>query len=357
MKTIKFLMLFTLLSTVFFTSCSDNESIENQAVTQESSALRVLFNQMKRSNNTSGKMAVASETFSSTSEDMSFDFVYPINVSYNNGTVVTVTSFDGLIELLSNENSELYITGIEFPFQMVVGPDNTVITIDSETEFWDVVEDMEIATYDTYVFNDFCFELSFPISFVTSNEQIITVGSQEALFELFSDPNQITVIYDFVYPFNVIVDNQIVVINNIFEFDEISFDCSDTFVCDCPEIYDPVCVTVDNGFTITYSNACFANCVGFTEADFVDCDNNNNNNNNIYLNLGTCFNIEYPVQMMVLGNVLTVNNDSQLLEYLFELPNDASVVFPINVTLPQTGATFTFLNQEIMTETLNEICN
>ena len=198
MKTIKLLVFFTMLSAVFYTSCSDNESIENQAITQDSAALRVMINDMKRTNNVAGRMAVESES-------MPFDFVYPINVSFNNGTVVTVTSFDGLIELLASENSDLYISGIEFPFQVVVGLDNTIITINDETEFWEVIEDMEIATYDTYVFSDACFELAYPISFVTSNDQIVTVASQEALFELFSDPNQINVIYDFVYPFNVIV--------------------------------------------------------------------------------------------------------------------------------------------------------
>jgi hypothetical protein len=349
MKKIKFLALFTLLATMFFTSCSDNESIENQAVTQESSALRVMFNEIKRSNNSAGRMATESES-------LPFDFVYPISVSFNNGTVVTVTSQAGLISLLENESSESYIVGIAFPFQIIMGADNTIITINSESDFWEVIEEMNIVTYDTYVFSGSCFELAFPISFVTSNDQVVTVASQEALFELFSDPNQITVIYDFVYPFNVIVDNQTMVINNIFEFDELSMGCIDSIGCICNEIYAPVCVSVGNGQTILYPNACFANCDGYTESDFVDCGNNSINNN-IFLNLGTCFNIEYPIQMMVLGNVITVNNDSQVLEYLFELPNDASVVFPINITVPQIGATFTFLDQQIMEATLNGICN
>jgi hypothetical protein len=343
MKKIKFLALFTLLSTVFFTSCSDNESIENQAVTQESTALRLMFNEMKRTNNAAGKVAIETE-------ETTLDFVYPINVSYNNGTVVTVTSQAGLIELLTNESSELYITGIEFPFQMVVGPDNTIITIDGESEFWEVIEDMEMATYDTYVFGASCFELSFPISFVTSNDQIITVGSQEALFELFTDPNQITIIYDFVYPFNVIVDNQIVVVNNIFDFDEISIGCIDPNGCICPQIYAPVCVATPTGEILFYPNACFANCDGYTEADFVACDGNNN----VYDGLGTCFNIEYPIQMMVGGEVVTVTNDAQLLENLYG-PNNASVVFPIVVNL--VSMTFTFQDQNIMDLTLNDVCN
>uniref|UniRef100_UPI00404B7753 Kazal-type serine protease inhibitor family protein n=1 Tax=Flavobacterium sp. TaxID=239 RepID=UPI00404B7753 len=346
MKTIKLVVFFTMLSAVFYTSCSDNESIENQAITQDSAALRVMINDMKRTNNVAGRMAINNES-------MPFDFVYPINVSFNNGTVITVTSLEGLIDLLTNESSELFISGIEFPFQIVVGLDNTVITIDGESDFWEVIEDLDIVTYDDYVFSPFCFELTFPISFVTDNEQVITVASQEALYDLFMDPNQSTIVYDFVYPFNVIVDNQIVVVNNMYEFDELSFNCNEGFDCVCEEIYDPVCVSYGNGTVVEYPNACFANCDGFNESDFVSCDTNNS----IYDFLGTCYNIEYPIQMMVVGEVVTVTNDSQLLEYLIELPNDAFIVFPINVTLIQSGTTFLVLDQNIMPELLEDICN
>ncbi len=39
--------------------------------------------------------------------------------------------------------------------------------------------------------------------------------------------------------------------------------------CDCPDIYDPVCVDTEEG-TISFPNSCFAECAGFT--DYQDCE-------------------------------------------------------------------------------------
>jgi hypothetical protein len=347
MKKILILSLFTVLSAVFSTSCSDNEAIENEAVTQESTALRIMVNEIKKAN-TLGK------GFGVNGGVLIFDFVYPITVSFNNGTVVTVSSQEGLMTILNNENSESYISGIVFPFQ-VIDQNGVTFTIDDEADFWEFLEDQDVATYDNYVFSPSCLELVYPLSFVTTNNQVITVANQEALFDLFSDPNQITVIYDFVYPFNVLVNNQTVSVDNIFEFYELSSSCDENIGCICPTVYDPVCVATATGQIQLYPNACTAECDGYTAADFVDCSGNNN----IFANLGTCFNIVYPTQLMVGGEVVTVSNDTDLLSYLNSPNNNATLVFPINVTVMQSGAVlnFTFSDQAIMDVTLNEICN
>ena len=50
----------------------------------------------------------------------------------------------------------------------------------------------------------------------------------------------------------------------------------DTFginTCGCPLDFDPVCVMDPAAFgDLTYPNACFAECAGYTAADFVDCN-------------------------------------------------------------------------------------
>ena len=61
-------------------------------------------------------------------------------------------------------------------------------------------------------------------------------------------------------------------------------DCSSTVVntviirenldCVCPAVYNPVCVTLDNGVVINFSNACEAECAGFKEADWASCEPN-----------------------------------------------------------------------------------
>ena len=84
-----------------------------------------------------------------------FDFVYPITLSYNNGTTITVTSYEGLIEVLTSENENLYIEGISFPFQIVLASDGSIITINNEDEFWEVLDSLEIETMDDYRFPNF----------------------------------------------------------------------------------------------------------------------------------------------------------------------------------------------------------
>lgn len=49
--------------------------------------------------------------------------------------------------------------------------------------------------------------------------------------------------------------------------------------CNCPEIYDPVCVISPNGFPLSFSNSCFAECAGYGQdqqftclTDSLDCN-------------------------------------------------------------------------------------
>jgi PKD repeat protein len=51
----------------------------------------------------------------------------------------------------------------------------------------------------------------------------------------------------------------------------------DTFVdcvedCECPDVFDPVCVATGEGFIEYYFNPCEAECNGYTPEDFVDCE-------------------------------------------------------------------------------------
>lgn len=350
MKKIILLAFVTVVSAVFSTSCSDSQAIENEAVTQESTALRIMVSELKKAN-------TAAKGFGVDGSASVFDFVYPITISFNNGTVVTVTSQEGLMGILNSESSELYISGIAFPFQ-VIDENGVTYTISDEDNFWEFIDNQGVATYDNYVFNPSCLELIYPLSFVTINDEVVTVPNEQALYDLFSDPNQETVIYDFVYPFNVLVNNQTVSVDSIYEFYELSSGCDENNIpCDCPLVSNPVCISLGYGAVMQYPNACFAICDGYTEADFVNCDDYAYSDISVFLNLGTCFNIVYPIQMTVLGNDVTVNDNWQVLEYLFELPNDASIEYPINVVLIETDSTFTFQDQETLSETLNSICD
>lgn len=49
----------------------------------------------------------------------------------------------------------------------------------------------------------------------------------------------------------------------------------ETLDCVCPEVYNPVCVTLDDGTVLTFDNRCKAECAGFDAADWTACEPNN----------------------------------------------------------------------------------
>jgi len=52
--------------------------------------------------------------------DFCFKFVYPITLSYNNGTTVVVNNSDELLTVAQSMTSTLYIDGIAFPFDIML---------------------------------------------------------------------------------------------------------------------------------------------------------------------------------------------------------------------------------------------
>ena len=110
-------------------------------------------------------------------------------------------------------------------------------------------------------------------------------------------------------------------INNEEEFIDLleSCDFDDIDSCDCSDEFDPVCVEVDdpsgNSFLITYPNACWAECDGFTEEDFAEeCDDDYNCPG------GTpCFDFNFPLTIITdNGETVTVNSQEELDTVLYD---------------------------------------
>jgi hypothetical protein len=260
MKKIKYLLLFISIFASVFQSCSNSE---DTIATQKSSALRIFLNEIKLTNNISGKSA-------NTNSDMCFEFVFPLTLSYSNGNTVSVLNQEEIINILENETSELYINAIAFPFDILVSGSTTPVTITTEAAFWDVINNCDIETYDDYAVSGPCYSFVYPFSLINSNNETIVINNDQDIFTLFQDENENNFIVDFVYPFSVNYDNTIVQINNQYEFSEMNNNCNDSN-CICPQVFDPVCVNV-GGVVINFPNACVAECAGYTAADFVNCN-------------------------------------------------------------------------------------
>ena len=196
MKNFKVSIFSVLIVLLAFTSCTNEETIvDTQQNTEESESITTTLGRLSQQYDENGNVDQTNNPAGNIVFDFCFDFVYPIELSFNTGTTVTVNSLDELIDIYSSSTENLFINGIAFPFQV-----------------------------ETYNEN-------------SNTLEIETINNEDEFFSLLEDCN----------------------------FDEIED-------CYCTEEYDPVCVNVTDLdgelFTISYPNACYAICDGFTEDDF-----------------------------------------------------------------------------------------
>lgn len=259
MKTFKLLFLLAAFSAVTFYSCSDDSPIKNQEGTQKSIALRTVLNELKKANPQPGR----SSTSATPVFPFCFEFAYPLTLSYNNGTAITIANSEGLFEVLHNESSNLHIDSIVFPFQVIQDVGTT--TISNEEDFTTLIENCHFDTYNDDLQHTFCFDIVFPIS-ITHNGQVTIIHSLEELNAYIENPNNGSEV-QIVFPISVVHDNQTVVITNLYEFYEMTNSCNE---CICTTEYAPVCVQTPNGI-FEFGNFCQAQCAGYTHNDLVPC--------------------------------------------------------------------------------------
>lgn len=330
MKNFKlFLLSFALMAGVF-TSCTNNEPVIEEQNIVESESIRTSLSQLRLQFNAQGDVIPDENPAGNIVFDFCFDFVYPLNLSYNNGTTVTVNSLEDLVVVMINSTDELYVNGIEFPFNVEVYNDTTdaieVMTITNEEQFINLLEDCDFdeldcecfeeynpvcveieapngesftltypnscyAACDGFTENDFiedcsddyngpgendCFTFNFPLTIITDDGNTITVNSQEE----FDTALYNTYYFDFVYSFDITFnDGTLLTIGNEEAFLELLDYCfGDDDDCICPDNADPVCVQYEEDgelIIVVYANACYAECEGFTAEDFVECEDNN----------------------------------------------------------------------------------
>ncbi|MFT3795864.1 hypothetical protein [Flavobacterium sp.] len=260
MKTVKLLMCLLVVSAIGFYSCNDSDPIENNTPsTQQSVALRTALNEFEQANEDGSRPAGRSAV-----NPFCFEFVYPLTLSYNNGTTVTVASFGGLLEIVLNETPNLYISGISFPFYVVY--QGNVTEVNSELAFVSLLVQCGYNTLANDLEHSYCFDLVFPIE-VSQNNQIYLVQNMEQLVAALASPNGAATI---VFPIQANYNGQTMSIGNIYQLYDLINLCDD---CACNLEYAPVCVQTTTG-TQEFGNMCFAMCAGYTQNDLVPCNGN-----------------------------------------------------------------------------------
>jgi hypothetical protein len=341
MKNLKFAFLSMLMALFLVTSCTNDEpAVEDQQDTEESLSITEALGELRTHYDQNGNVTQTDNPSGNVVFDFCFDFVYPLTLSYNNGTTVTVEDLDGLVDVMINSTDELYIDGIAFPFDVETFNEATdaieVVTINDEQEFIVLLDscafgDVEICecpeeynpvcvevsdpngesftiTYpnvcyaecDGFTEEDFlesceddynpggdfeCFTLNYPLTIIIDNETTIEINSEEefgnALYNVYY--------FDFVYPFTVTLEDETeVTINSAEDIEAILTDCfgdiggNDCIECENAPV-DPVCIEYvdDTGETIVtvFANMCFAECFGFTENNVIECEDDNQPSN------------------------------------------------------------------------------
>jgi hypothetical protein len=238
MKSLKLLIICCLAVILTLWSCSDKDSIIDELPEpQQSESIQKVILELDSLYNEDGSPVEGMHPTNNLIFDFCFEFVFPIELIYNNGTTVTVQNLEELITVIINSTNELYIVGIVFPFDVLVyNPDTNEIeqiTIHNETEFIALLENCDFNGCD-------CDNEWYPVCVeIEENGAVIVI----------------------VFPNACYAECAGFTANDYYECDG----------CDCPNEYDPVCVETPNGGIIEFDNACYAECEGYTPDDFVDC--------------------------------------------------------------------------------------
>jgi hypothetical protein len=271
MKTLKLLIISSFAVIMTLWSCSNNDNLDENLFDplQSETTQRVIDD---------GTPVDGMHPTNNLIFDFCFEFVFPIELIYNNGTTVIVNNLEELITVIINSTDELYIVGIVFPFDVLVYNHDTneieQITIHNEEEFIDLLENCDFNGCD-------CDDEWDPVCVEIEENGTVTIitfpNACHAECEGFTEDEYYECdgcdCPDEYNPVCVEIENDIIVFHNAcfaecegFTEDEY-YECDG---CDCPDEYNPVCVEIE-GEIIEFDNACFAECEGFTEEDFVDC--------------------------------------------------------------------------------------
>ena len=277
MKNFKVSIFSVLIVLLAFTSCTNEETIvDTQQNTEESESITTTLGRLSQQYDENGNVDQTNNPAGNIVFDFCFDFVYPIDLSFNTDTTVTVNSLDELIDIYSSSTENLFINGIAFPFQV-----------------------------ETYNEN-------------SNTLEIETINNEDEFFSLLEDCN----------------------------FDEIED-------CYCTEEYDPVCVNVTDLdgelFTISYPNACYAICDGFTEDDFSEeCEQDYDSG------AGECFEFVYPISIILdEGDPVIVNSREELFNATYGAYH-IDLVLPLDIIIE--GDTVVTINDYDELEAIIEEC-
>ena len=384
------LILVSLLTVValFTTSCKKEiETIDDSKQVHESASVKSVINSLRTGvsqtgNPSQGQVAYAINSY------LCFDFVYPISVVYNDGTVQSLANDNEFAQAIANQSNQSYIIDYVYPFD--ISQNGTVTTINNETDFMDAIDSC-FTLIDFTLAQMSCFDLVFPVSVELSDGSIVVANNQQEFEALFASQSIYPV--DMVYPFDIIQSGgTTITITNMIEFQDALFSCNMVYG-DLPlelDIYEielvyPVTLVYNDGTTLQVNNYTeYEDAVWGTDpthyvVDFVydieAIDHNGttvtihnlnelydlidayildvtggggNSGGNGYLPYTSdfpCFTLNYPVTLVYSdGSTLSVSSDTEYNNNLYGIQNIVAVDFQYPITITQNGTVITVNN-------------
>ena len=385
-----FLIAVLAMTALFTTSCKKEiENVKNPEQVQESASVKSVINSLRTGASQSGNAAQGQVSYA-IDNFLCFDFVYPISVIYNDGTVQSLADENEFAQAIANQVQQTYyIVNFVYPFDIT--QNGTVTTINNDTDFANAVA--SCATLEDFNLHHLsCIEFVYPVSVEMSDGGIAVVNNQQEFEALFWQASMIGPV-DMVYPFDIInSDGSTYTVDNSCDFQRILWNCNpiysglppyDYFLGFFDLVY-PVTLVYNDGSTLVvndymeYGSAIYdgtaTHYVVDFQYDFDVTDTNGvtttihnlqefydlinyyyNNNASGGGNQGTvlpyssefpCFNINYPVTIIYSdGSTLSVTSNADYDQHLYGPQNIGAVDFQYPITINQNGNTITVNNR------------
>jgi len=380
------------MTALFTTSCKKEiENVKPKQVHESASVKSVInslrtgasqsANAVQSGNDTQSQITYAIDNF------LCFDFVYPISVIYNDGTIQSLADDNEFAQAIANQSNQNYIIDYVYPFDIT--QNGTVTTINNEDDFSDAVDSC-FTLVDFTLSQMSCFDFVYPVSVKMSDGSIVVANNQQEFEALFMRMSMIGPV-DMVYPLDIIQDGETITIENMIDFQEALFSCNrgygnlpfdlDTYEI---ELVYPVTLIYNDGTTLQvndyaeYEDAVWGSTATHYIIDFqydIDVIDHNgatvtiHNLNELYdlidayiLDLTggggnsggylpstsdfPCFNINYPVTIIYSdGSTLSVSSDAEYDQNLTGAQNIVAVDLQYPITITQNGSVITINNR------------
>ncbi|MEQ8471961.1 MAG: hypothetical protein RIC35_12290 [Marinoscillum sp.] len=173
-------------------------------------------------------------TLSNNRDITCFDFVYPLKLRLSNDILIEVASRSALHDISKDQNSGVHVSELAFP--VLITSNNQINSIDSEQEFFELLQSCELPTLRTILERTHkqCFDFVYPITLIDIDSTTKPIPSLDDYIQFYYNNQPSNYQPNFVFPFEItrFSRNESITIGNVFELFEQLNSCGS-----CPDLF------------------------------------------------------------------------------------------------------------------------